>query len=125
MSLHYCDVRISPYEVKCLHNLICRMRSSMQAKREAGEKLSDSDWLIELQVDDAWRWLASVRELLYAEWEALPDGSHLKAAYADEVWTWSDRDLASIPEECRVSPEEVRAIGEGFRRPTPEEVEGD
>ena len=30
--------------------------------------------------------------------------------------------MASIPEDQRDSPEAVRAIGEGFRRPKPEEV---
>ena len=42
----------------------------------------------------AYKWLAYVRESLYNNWQALPDGSHLKDAYRDEVWSWSDLDLA-------------------------------
>jgi hypothetical protein len=139
MSLHSCEVAISPYEVKCLHNALCSMRSHLQAKQDAGEKPSDHEWLLGMQVEDGQRWLASVCERLYGEWEALPDGSHLKAAYANEVWAWSDRDLAAIAKERLVSQEEVRRIGEdlqvddnlpsseavdlqGFRRPTPDEI---
>ena len=125
MSLHSCEVAISPYEVKCLHNVLCSMRSHLQAKRDAGEKPSDHEWLLELQVADGQRWLASVCERLYAEWEALPDGSHLKAAYADEVWAWSDRDLAAFARERDAAPDEAPAVGEGFRRPTAEEIEAD
>ena len=42
------------------------------------------------------RWVAAQAEAFYQEWEALPDGSHLKGIYRDEVWTWSDRDLAAM-----------------------------
>jgi hypothetical protein len=38
------------------------------------------------------------------------------------VWTWDDQDLAAIPEDRLADPDAVRSIGEGFRRPTPEEI---
>ena len=44
---------------------------------------------------EAYKWIAYVRDELYAAWQELPDGSHLKAAYLDEVWTWNDEDLVN------------------------------
>jgi len=44
---------------------------------------------------EAYKWIAYVRDELYAEWQDLPEGSHLKAAYLDEVWTWNDEDLVN------------------------------
>lgn len=41
----------------------------------------------------AQRWLAYVRTVLASEYANLPQGSHLKAAYRDQVWTWDDTDL--------------------------------
>lgn len=43
-------------------------------------------------------WVAAQAEAFYQEWKVLPDGCHLKEAYRDEVWTWSDRDLAAMDE---------------------------
>ena len=100
MSLQYHQTLITPFEVAALHNLI--------AKADEGQDR-----------DTAYRWLCHARSGLFAEWQALPDGHHLKHAYADQVWTWDDQDLDSIPEENRVSPEEVRAL---FDRPSFEEV---
>lgn len=102
MSLHYHRTLITPFEVRALHNLIARAE-------EGPDK------------EIAYRWLCQARSGLFAEWQALPDGHHLKDAYRGEAWQWDDRDLASIPEDRLVSPEEVRAIG--LRRPTREEVE--
>ncbi len=103
MSLQYHQTLITPFEVAALHNLI--------ASAEQGPDRTT-----------AYRWLCHARSGLYAEWAALPKGHHLKDAYSDEVWTWDDQDLAAIPEDRLVSSEEVRSIGEDFRRPTPDEI---
>jgi len=109
MSLQYCPTLISPSDVGALHNLIARAEDG--ADKEA-----------------AYRWLCYARSELFAAWQALPDGHHLKEAYANEVWQWNDEDLASIPEERQVSSEEVRELLSDlerpamFRRPTPEEM---
>ena len=93
MSLQYHQTLITPFEVAALHNLI--------AHAEQGPDR-----------DTAYRWLCHVRSGLFAEWQALPVGHHLKDAYREEVWTWDDQDLASIPEDRLVDPEEVSRIGE-------------
>jgi hypothetical protein len=93
MSVQYHQTLITPFEVRALHNLI--------ARAEGGP---------DKQV--AYRWLCHARSGLFAEWQALPDGHHLKDAYRDEVWQWDDQDLASIPEDRLVSPEDLPAIGE-------------
>jgi hypothetical protein len=111
MSLQYHEVLITPLEVAALHQVIAT----------ASRHLPEDDQ----SVTTAYRWLAYARSGLYEQWAALPDGHHLRDAYTDEVWQWDDQDLASIPEDRLVSPEDVRAIGEGFRRPTAEEVESD
>lgn len=103
MSLQYHQTLVTPFEVAALHNLI--------ACAEAGP-----------DKDVAYRWLCHARSGLYEEWRALPNGHHLKEAYAEQVWQWDDQDLASIPEDQLVSPEKAREIGKGFRRPSPEEV---
>ena len=41
------------------------------------------------------KWLSYVKDELYKEWNNLPEGSHLKAAYADDVWSWNDEDICS------------------------------
>ena len=41
----------------------------------------------------AYKWVAYVRDELFREWKGLPTGSHLKAAYENEVWMWNDEDL--------------------------------
>lgn len=43
--------------------------------------------------DTAWTWICLVRQELFAAWEALPDGNHLKMHLADVAWAWSDEDL--------------------------------
>lgn len=44
---------------------------------------------------EAYRWISYVRDELFREWQSMPDGSHLKDAYASEVWTWNDEDLTT------------------------------
>ena len=104
MTLQYHQTLITPFEVGALHNLIAR-----------AEEGTDKEV--------AYRWLCHVRSSLFTEWQALPDGHHLKDAYRDEVWKWDDQDLASIPKDRLVSTEEIRAIGTGLRRPSPEDIE--
>ena len=119
MTLHNHDTQVTPHEVACLHNVLSYARKAVQAKRDAGETLTDWDWLVEQHTETATRWLASVKETLYADWLELPEGSHLKHAYRDEVWTWSDRDLAE-PREPHDGPT-AEEVGEGPRRPQPQE----
>ena len=38
-----------------------------------------------MQAKAAMKWLASVKESLWETWAALPEGSHLKEAYRDDV----------------------------------------
>ena len=46
-----------------------------------------------VQHPEAYKWIAYVRDELWSEWKNLNDGSHLKEAYRDEVWSWNDEDL--------------------------------
>lgn len=48
---------------------------------------------------EAYKWIAYVRDELYGEWQSLPNGSHLKSAYAGDVWGWNDEDLVNTIEE--------------------------
>ena len=102
--MQYHQTLVSPIEVQALHNLIARAADSPDK-------------------EVAYRWLCHARSGLFAEWQALPDGHHVKEAYRDEAWKWDDQDLASIPEDQLVSPADVAAIGEGFKRPSPEELD--
>ena len=43
--------------------------------------------------DIAYKWVAYVRGVVYENWQALPEGNHLKGAYEDDVWAWDDADL--------------------------------
>ena len=118
-DLHNHLVQLTPHEVACLHNALAYARKAVQAKRDADEPLTDWDWLVEQQTTTAQRWLASVKESLWSSWAALPEGSHLKEAYRDEVWTWSDRDLAALRDtDDRPTADDV---GTGPRRPQPQE----
>lgn len=117
-NLEFHQVTVTPDVVHCLHNVLARYRADLQDLPDTPER-----WVAEQEATRLCRWLAYTRQSLYRTWDELPAGDHLKDAYRDEVWTWDDQDLASIPEDRLVSPEEVRAIGEGFRRPTRKEVE--
>jgi len=118
-DLHNHQTTLTPHEVACLHNALSYVRKALQEKRDAGETPTDWEWLLEQHTTTAGRWLANVKEDLWTAWAELPEGSHLKEAYRDEVWTWSDRDLAEQPDtDDRPTPDEV---GEGPRRPQPTE----
>ena len=90
MNLQYHQATITPFEVAALHNLI--------AKADEGQ-----------DKEIACKWLNYVRSGLYAEWQALPNGNHLKEVYRDMTWQWDDQDLAGLSNT--LTPEEVRAIG--------------
>jgi hypothetical protein len=120
-DLHNHQTTVTPHEVACLHNALGYAAKAVQAKRDADEPLTDWDWLVEQQTTTAQRWLANVKESLWSSWVELPEGSHLKEAYRDEVWTWSDRDLAEPwPAVDAPTPDQV---GEGPRRPRTQESE--
>ena len=95
MTLQYHQTLITPFEIGALHNLIAR-----------AEEGTDKEV--------AYRWLCHVRSSLFTEWQALPEGHHLKDAYRDEVWKFDDQDLASIPQYRLASPDEVRSIGDSI-----------
>ena len=102
MSLHNLPTTITPAEHNALYNAVIYAREAIQAKRnealaQRGE-MSKSDQYLYDNCETAALWLAAQSEKLYKEWDALPEGSHLKEAYAEQVWTWSDRDLAATPE---------------------------
>ena len=88
MSLHNLDTTITPEEHAVLNGLLSLMRDKLVTGSK-DENLK-SDYLV------AERWMATQSEKFYQEWKALDEGSFLKLAYADQVWTWSDRDMAAM-----------------------------
>ena len=102
MSLHYMDTTLSPMEHDALHDVVEHMRRELEERRQEAIDQSREMTSTERRLyDSAYRahlWLAAQAERLYEEWQALPPGSHLRDAYADRVWTWSDRDLAAMDE---------------------------
>lgn len=95
MSLHYLPTTVTPFEVAALHNVIA-------TAPEGDDKQT------------AYRWLCHVRSELFSQWQALPDGHHLKDAYREDVWTWDDQDIA---ERATEQPIDVT----GLRRPPNDE----
>jgi hypothetical protein len=47
---------------------------------------------------------------VYKAWKELPEGSHLKAAYLDDVWSWDDGDIA----ENRNAPSLPKEVTDGL-----------
>ena len=90
MSLHNLTTTLTPEEHDAMSDLLSLMRDKV-IEGTKDEQLK-RDYLV------AVRWLAAQSEKFFQEWKALPDGSHLKAAYEDMVWKWSDRDLEAMPE---------------------------
>jgi hypothetical protein len=121
-NLHYHQVTVTPHELTCLHNVLSRVRCELSQKREkwletrdTKHELTDSEWMLECQAKDLERWLSYCNQSLYKTWSELPDGDHLKHSYSDSVWTWDDQDLCNIPEENRVSPEELKEIARDLK----------
>ena len=102
MSLHNLTTTLTPAEHTALTNAVTRVLLTMREKKGAAlakrEELSSADQYLYQCCETAALWLSAQSEKFFKEWEALPEGSHLKEAYADQVWTWSDRDLAAMPE---------------------------
>ena len=100
MSLHNLDTTLTPDEHNALYNAVTHVRLAIgEKKREAlakREELSSADQYLYRCCETAALWLANQSEKFYQEWESLPAGSHLKEAYSEQVWTWSDRDLAAM-----------------------------
>lgn len=122
MSLHNLDTTLTPAEHTALWNVVTRMMGLVSEKRaealQTRTEMGDSDVYLYQDCETARLWLSAQSEKLYQEWESLPAGSHLKDAYREQVWTWSDRDLEAIPE---VNPADFA----GVERPAypPEEIE--
>lgn len=94
MTVHYHQTLITPAEAGALHRLVA------QASEGRDREL-------------IYRWLCHVRSGLFAEWQTLPDGHHLKEAYREDVWQWDDQDLTGRP-PMSLGPADV----EGFTRPS-------
>lgn len=99
MNLHNHSTAITPQEATCLHNVVQAVRQPLEAKRQRREPLTDQEHSLLQDTDTARKWLASVNEGLYQAWTALPEGSALKTAYAEDVWCWSDRDMHTTEDE--------------------------
>ena len=81
--MKYVKVLISPEEEAALSECISEYQST----------LVDPDPHTARSADLAYKWVCYVREVLTGEWNRLPEGSHLKDAYVDDVWTWNDSDF--------------------------------
>ena len=102
MSLHNLDTTLTPAEHTALCNAVTAIHQQVAERRakalEERTELDSADVYLLQNCETALLWLNAQSEKLYQEWVALPAGSHLKEAYADQVWTWSDRDLvAAVP----------------------------
>ena len=114
-NLRFHQVTITPEDHRALHNAICHVRHSLMQKQEDhlendGPALTYFEDMLLKQVEDLQRWKDYVSQSFYKTWQSLPDGDHLKHSYSDQVWTWDDQDLASIPEDQKVPPEKLGEI---------------
>lgn len=114
-NLRFHQVTISPEDHSCLHNVICYVRRELETKKQDqlendGPELTYFEDKLLDQVEQLERWKSYVSQSLFETWSDLPDGDHLKHSYRDEVWTWDDQDISQIPEDRKVSPEEVRSL---------------
>lgn len=114
-NLRFHQVTITPEDHSALHNVIHFVRKQLLEKQEnhlenGGPELTYFEDLLLKQVEDLENWKSYVSQSLYRTWASLPDGDHLKHSYRDQVWTWDDQDLASIPEDQKVPPEKLGEI---------------
>lgn len=114
-NLRFHQVTITPEDHRALHNVVSYLRRQLEEKRrnhleDDGPELTYFEDLLLKQAGDLERWKDYVSQSLFKTWQSLPDGDHLKHSYADEVWTWDDQDLASIPEDQKVPPEKLGQI---------------
>ena len=100
MSLHNLETTVSPAEVAAISKLVVAAAKQLNTadKIEKRQALTHEEQLLLDAGNTAGAWVAAQHEALYEEWAKLPEGSHLKEAYANEVWTWSDRDLENMPD---------------------------
>ena len=98
MSLHNLETTVSPAEVAAVSKLVLAIAKQLNpaGKIEKRQPLTPEEQSLLDAANSAGAWVAAQHEALYEEWVKLPEGSHLKEAYATEVWTWSDRDLAAM-----------------------------
>ena len=100
MSLHNLETTVTPDELTAIQNCINQSLMEMQAKRHEAiasrTELSSSEHYRYQCAVTASKWAAAQSELLYQAWAALPEGSHLKSAYAEDIWAHSDRDLMGM-----------------------------
>ena len=73
--MKYLSVTVTPELIADIHNVLADHEASTREHREIST------------------WLGYVNQQLFEAWSALPEGDPLKAAYADQVWTWDDQDL--------------------------------
>ena len=115
-NLRFHQVTITPEDQRNLHNVISYVLRTLGKRRQDllesgdGEPLSDWEERVLDQCEDLKKWKDYVSQSLYQCWRDLPDGDHLKLSYQDQVWTWDDQDLASIPEDQKVPPEKLGQI---------------
>ena len=102
MSLHNLNTTITPAERNALDFVLNTLRRQAADKRQAlittRQRPSADDDLLWDKLETAELWIKAQNEKFFQAWEALPQGSHLKEAYSDQVWNWSDRDLVSTDE---------------------------
>ena len=114
-NLRFHQVVITPEDHTCLHTVLTYALSELRKKQEDhterdGPELTYFEDLVLQQAEQLGRWKDYVSQSLYKCWRELPEGDHLRHSYRDQVWTWDDQDLANIPEDRRISPEELREI---------------
>ncbi|WP_413324702.1 hypothetical protein [Synechococcus sp. MIT S9503] len=116
MSLHNLPTTLTPAEHHALSNAVTHLLKERKRKQSEafskGERLHTADQNLLDDCITASLWLAAQDEKFYQEWAELPAGSHLKEAYSEQVWNWSDRDMAVISE--------TDPLPEGLRFPKPE-----
>lgn len=98
MSLHNLKTTVTPEEVAAIETLVQAVAARLKDKVLKREELTPEETALMEAGNNVNAWVAAQHDALYEAWAALPQGSHLKQAYADQVWTWSDRDLAEEPE---------------------------
>ena len=73
--MKYLPVTVTPELAAAVHNVL------------------HSDAPSEADRNEVQTWLGYVNSQLFDAWTALPNGSHLKEAYRDQIWAFDDQDL--------------------------------
>ena len=93
MSLHNLQTTLTPDELLAIQNCLDHIGIKLREKQADRQELSSSEAYLLDCYERGRKWAAAQSELLYEEWAKLPPGSHLKEAYAEDIWMHSDRDL--------------------------------